>query len=768
MNTVQMTTIFLTLVAFLFLLLMGVIVMRGRSRRGTTSLLLLYLAVSFFWILGQIAVQLGWPPSLAPDLVDRGLLYGLVVSAWLFFHLTHPFLRVRQAGRIWCVLPVVWIGLVHLFAEDIFALNRYSAFGSFRTEQLGIVLLFFTWAGLIGAAAFLTLRTHRRTMQPLRRNRIKYWFLALGFTVAGAALVFSGQEPLATALHLLGALSASYAILSYSLLDMRQMMRQVLSFSLSTVLALTVYLIALLLAQRLFGSFAGYSTLVAGAAIAWVLALLFGPLLRLVKRLVNRLTRGTSYDPGGTLREYSGKISGILRLEHLAQEIVALVCEKMAVQRGMLFLVHYPRGEDAAGNQEGRIRWQAIAESDGSSGLVTLSADSPVVGYVERRRQPLTQYDVDLLPTFRETPLDERHSLAELDMDVYVPIFGKGEWIGLLALGRRVSGDRFFADDLALLATLADQTAVALENARLFEDLRRRNTENERLNLQLTAANIELSRVGQAKSDFIDIASHELRTPLTQVTGYNEMLGEMIGMGTLEHEVGVEMTNRVKIAADRLEKIVATMLDVSRIDTETLELEVSPVLVATVLDRVAHIWTRALEERRQVLEVSGLDQLPPVTADGERLVQLFSCLIQNAIKYTPDGGHIRVTGRLLQDEQEQTVEIVVADTGVGIAREDLGRIFEKFYRVDDVLFHSSGDIKFKGAGPGLGLTIARGIVDAHGGAIWAESRGWDEEAFPGAEFHVLIPEHPKPMEPAQLSHGRDVASDGVRVSGTPA
>ena len=767
MKTVQVTSILLTLVAFLYLLLMGAIVQRGRSRQGTTSLLLLYLAVSFFWTLGQVAVQLGWPPSLAPDLVDRGLLYGFVVSSWLFFHLTHPFLRVRQAKRIWWVLPIVWIGLVRLFTEDIFTLDRFSAFGSFRTEQLGLVLLFFTWAGLIGAAAFLTLRTHHRTMQPLRRNRIKYWFLALGFTVIGAALVFSGQEPLATALHLLGALSASYAILSYDLLDMRQMMRQMLSYALSTVLALTVYLVALLLAQRLFGSLAGFSTLVAGAAIAWALAIIFGPLLRLVQRLVSRLTHGTSYDPRGTLREYSGKISGILRLEHLAQEIVALVCENMAVQRGTLFLVHYQGGEDGADVQDGRIALQAVTESEESQSVLTLSTGSPVARYLERKCQPLTQYDIDLLPTFKETPVEERRSLAELDMDVYVPIFGKGEWIGLLALGRRVSGDRFFADDLALLATLADQTAVALENARLYEDLRKRNAENERLNLQLTAANIELSRIGEAKSDFIDIASHELRTPLTQVTGYNEILGEMIGTGTLEQEVGVQMTDRVRVAADRLEKIVATMLDVSRIDTESLELEVSPVLIATILDRVSHTWTHALDERQQVLEMSGLDQLPSVTADGERLVQLFSCLVQNAIKYTPDGGRIRVSGRLLQDSQERTVEIIVADTGVGIAREDLGRIFEKFYRVDNVLFHSSGDTKFKGAGPGLGLTIARGIVEAHGGAVWAESRGWDEEAFPGAEFHVLIPEHPKPIEPAQLSRTRDVESDPVRVSGTP-
>jgi signal transduction histidine kinase len=322
-----------------------------------------------------------------------------------------------------------------------------------------------------------------------------------------------------------------------------------------------------------------------------------------------------------------------------------------------------------------------------------------------------------------------------------VPIYTNERWAGLLALGPKVSGDRYFDEDLAFLQTIADQTAVALENARLYDNLKQRNTENERLNVRLTAANQELARLDKAKSDFINIASHELRTPLTQVKGFNDLLSEMVKSHAVELDSAEQMTDAVSRATQRLEDIVETMFDVSKVDTNTLDLECAPVSLASILTAAVETWRKGLQERAQSISVEGISGLPQVCADGRRLTQVFANLIQNAIKFTPDRGQISVSGRVTcpTDPAEQFVEITVADTGIGIAAEDLERIFEKFYRVGNVLLHSTGDTKFKGSGPGLGLTIARGIVEAHGGRIRAESPGHDEEKCPGARFIVLLP-----------------------------
>jgi signal transduction histidine kinase len=186
----------------------------------------------------------------------------------------------------------------------------------------------------------------------------------------------------------------------------------------------------------------------------------------------------------------------------------------------------------------------------------------------------------------------------------------------------------------------------------------------------------------------------------------------------------------------RLRQIVDDMIDVSLIDTNMLKLNRQPVQLKTLFGLLKAELDATFQERKQTFEIrpfNGMNEW--LIGDPERLYQAFRNVLLNAIKYTPDGGKITVDGRLLPG----FVEVTIADTGIGIAPEDQTLIFEKFTALGSAQLHSSGKTKFKGGGPGLGLPIARGIIEAHGGTIWVVSEGYDEEKCPGSTFHILLP-----------------------------
>lgn len=253
--------------------------------------------------------------------------------------------------------------------------------------------------------------------------------------------------------------------------------------------------------------------------------------------------------------------------------------------------------------------------------------------------------------------------------------------------------------------------------------------------LQLEQTNETLKKIDKTKTNFIQISAHELRTPLTLIMGYSQMLEQDL-------KTDPEMQKLAKgilEGAERMTDVVDSMLDVSRIDSNALVLRKTNIQVEPIIRKVQKEFKSALEERNINFNAEGLENLPSVTADPDMLQKVFYHLVMNAIKYTPDGGNVKVSGRYVNGTEPPQLEVTVCDTGIGVDPGMHDLIFQKFHQTGEVLLHSSGKTKFKGGGPGLGLAIARGIVQAHGGRIWVESPGHDEEHFPGSKFIVSLP-----------------------------
>ncbi|MFZ5903571.1 MAG: GAF domain-containing sensor histidine kinase [Chloroflexota bacterium] len=709
---------------------------RASGQEFAASLLGLYAltamaltVVEAFWHGGSLAAM---GRRALTDLQQFGALF----LAFLLILITRTFLR-REAWS-WLIAGIVLaLGLAALGSDLLTGLPVViwtNGRVMLPRERLPLVLTILGWIIFTGGALWNVQRAFSRQRQPLHRNRLSYWLPAFILILVNDAMLLTSNWVPGNPLRLAATILIGYVVLTHNLPDSRLILRRVLIYIITTLLIAGFYILGTLATQPLRAA-SNYNPLVIGAGIALLLAMLFTPLLSLVRRLVDRWLRIEETDAGRTLHQYSESISNILDMQRLASVAVGIIIESMELTRGFLFLVDTEVGE--GGGRGYRLR---AARTDGERQILPIALDenSPIARHLLTEQKPLLQYDLDLLQSFRGISSLEREWFNRLETEVYVPIFASRRWIGLLALGAKLSGNRYSADDLVTLAALANQTAVALENARLVENLMRLNQEVRQAYRDLDKANRDLERLDQTKSDFISIASHELRTPLTVMRGYTEMLLEDSGLNPNVRAVVKSLHD----ATMRLHEIMDSMFDIAQIDTRTLQLHLQSVDTAALVQEVSSRLAKNVLERKLSLTLS-LPPLPTVKADPNILKKVFSHLLANAIKFTPDGGNIEIIGHLApsngNDLPDGGIQITVKDTGVGVDPSFQEVIFTKFYQPGELGKHSTSKSRFKGSGAGLGLALSKGIVEAHGGRIWVESTGHDEAKCPGSQFHVVLP-----------------------------
>lgn len=275
--------------------------------------------------------------------------------------------------------------------------------------------------------------------------------------------------------------------------------------------------------------------------------------------------------------------------------------------------------------------------------------------------------------------------------------------------------------------------------------------------IELQHANTRLQKVDKLKSDFVTIAAHELRTPITLVYGYARLLQSAVkevGQGNSNQSGIDDLADRIYQSVHRLSDVVNDILNITLIEANEMRIEYRPVLLADVVNAALQELSPTKNERNLDIVVEGIDDLPEIIGDRQRLQQLFWNLLSNAIKFTPDQGFIQVKGWTVvptppsngqdfasdvdQPDKGNAI-IMIKDSGIGIDPSDQKEIFERFYMIGNSAYHSTSKTAFGGGGMGLGLPIARGIIEVHGGRIWVESAGRNIKDKPGSTFYVLLP-----------------------------
>jgi len=254
----------------------------------------------------------------------------------------------------------------------------------------------------------------------------------------------------------------------------------------------------------------------------------------------------------------------------------------------------------------------------------------------------------------------------------------------------------------------------------------------------LEARNRDLRRLDRIKDDFIQLTAHELRTPLTTVYGYSRLVQTSTAIQVvMQHDPEVNACLAGLIdSIERLHKVVDEIITISRVASGRIDLKLGPTHPGNLITHVIDEYSAVIGQRNLALSYDTSTWPSTFFADAALLELAFSNVLGNAIKYTPDGGTIALDAKMVDDT---SMRISITDSGIGINPQDQQHIFDRFYTAGDTQLHSTSKTAFRGGGLGLGLAISRGIIEAHGGRIWVESEGCDEQKMPGSTFHIELP-----------------------------
>lgn len=578
-----------------------------------------------------------------------------------------------KTGRLFPVYSAYMFTILMTFLWKLFMAYRNSI-GIYKTQ------LFYVFIGAIG---FISVSLTVSFLLPL------FGILRLTSLDSPSALIFLSLT--------------TYAITRYRLMDINIVIRKSVVYSVSVSLITASFILSVLGFEKLFRHYAGYTTLPVAAVAALIIAFTFYPLKNRIQRIVDKYFYKGAYDYHKVLRDASKAMTSILDLEKLLSYILTVVIDSMKVERGWILL----RSVKAR-------KFEARLTATFKEGLrypsePPLPPKNILIEYLRRDGEPIVREEMErILPPDEAVPLSKE--MKRFNADVAIPIMLKDRLIGAVLLGPKLSGDIYSGEDLQLLSTLANQSAIAIRNAQLYSRLQRdldtiRYLEREKAKAE------RLASLGTMAAGI----AHEIKNPLVSIKTLAQLLPEK----SSDPEFRNEFSQLAIKEIERIDSLVKGLLSLAKPSPPKLE----PTDVNSVLDETLVPMTIRMEEGGIRLKKVYETHLPLVMADSYQLKQVFSNILINSIQATPEGGSINIITSWQKESGDKNghVEIKISDTGVGISQEELDKIFNPFFTT-----------KYEGVG--LGLTICHRIIEDHQGSIQVESKEGT-----GTTFTISLP-----------------------------
>ncbi len=689
----------------------GALVLRIKANARESRAFFLFCAAICVWFIGSFDAQ-------ASHIMEQIVFFAWIFSPVAGIHLMFIFpsdTRIKASAQN-------IISLVFLFISAMLFILQYIFFHSYDVWKYinTVTWMYVVLSTFIFPASSLMTYLHPASALAKQRAQIIllgciFGLLVPALTVAGIT-VFNINLPynLMALPVVIFPLSIAYAIVKHKLFDIDVILEKALTYGLLTGTVVAMSALTIFAFNVVFARYGGWRNPAFFVVLSAFLVIALNPLKNRIQDFVDLTFFRKKYDYKRTVEEVSYAMTSLLSLDKIVDKIISIIESTMFASPVLVYIYNQDTGVYEAYVKDGSDLPAGAAEP--------MREDSALVRELNQQRKELFREDLISDDRYKH---DSEELLDEFDRftaSIFVPVFFKRQLIGFIVLGDKKSKLSYTSRDVNLLRILANQSAIAIENAlafKLVEDyakkLERTNVELKDMQTQLVHAE-KMSAIGQLAAG----VAHEIRNPLNIIEGARYYLSTYMVNHENAETVG-EYLDYIKQEIDRTNRLIDSLLKFSKAEPPYFE----KVDINAVLDNVVILVRKQLSDNNVNLSTKLDPGIPMIMADPNQLWQVFINIILNAIQAMPKGGSLVVETSLGYSDSgpapSRNVCITFEDTGVGIAKEDITRIFDPFFTKKDM-------------GTGLGLSIAYKIIEKHSGRIIVSS-----EKEKGTVFTIELP-----------------------------
>ncbi|MFA5729895.1 MAG: ATP-binding protein [Candidatus Paceibacterota bacterium] len=700
-----------------------------KNRKNTTNYTFILLSGAvFFWSLFYFLWQISTDHDTAL-LYTRLLSIGSTFIPVFYLHWVLSFLDIKTIkAKI-----VLWFGYIAtlvflsfsfspLFIKDVEKMLVFDFWP--KAGILYSIYLLVSYGGLVGFGLIELIRNYSRS-NSLKQYQIRYIIVGtiIGF-LGGATNFFLWYNvnilPFGNVITSLYVFILFYAMVRYRLMDIRVVVQKIFIYLMVSFFTYIAFYAIIGFYNRTFGGVFNSASYAFGIILAPSFVWFFYSIDRAVRVFANKYLFVSLYNYQETINRLIAQLNNYIDLDKIIKLIVDTIKDTMQLDKAGVLLVN---------TKENPIKYQ-IAKVIGfnEKNGISLVQDNFLTKYLAKTQKPLVSDELIILSNEGDKK-DEKNLLRlyihmrEIEAALCLPLMSNKKLIGIIVLGSKISGDAYTDEDLKLLDILSKQASIAIENARQYKEIEDfGKTLKNKVDEQ--TKNIEkqkeyLQELLNMKSDFLRVVNHQLNTPLSIMRGYFSMMRD----GDYPPEKAIPI---IESGLDRIIDTVSAFWDAYKLEGEKMKMEPEKVSMSSLVTKMIKEKKELnnVKTRKLKLEVEKPDfKIPDVWCDLQKITHVISNLLDNAVNYTYKG-KIVVSYEL----DNGFLKINVKDTGAGISEEDRIKIFQKFSR-------SSSALKMNPNGSGLGLYVAKKIVEGNGGEISFYSRGENQ----GTTFSFTIP-----------------------------